>query len=116
MGLTFEHFKDNDGNDLINLEFDRLQKTDRIRILAKLYDIKTNGLSPKNHKIFAGYTIPFGEFISGDFRMLMHQTGDASFLLLHVFRKQTNHTPAKEIEVAWKRLMFYLSRQHYGNP
>ena len=44
------------------------------------------------------------------FRILFFTIKDGKFVLLHGFRKKTNKTPKKELNIAFKRMLNYIER------
>ena len=112
MKFVFETYHDERGNDIIERELNRLDKSDHARVLSKLRNISMHGTTPKNYTRFKGYAlnVEYGEFIVGDFRVL-NMFYNGTFILLHLFRKQSNITPAREKEIGWERAIDYLSKQ-----
>ena len=49
-----------------------------------------------------------------DYRVLYFATAGQRFILLHAFSKQTEKTPAREIEAAERRMADYIARQSEG--
>ena len=49
-----------------------------------------------------------------DYRVLYIATAGQRFILLHAFSKQTEKTPAREIEAAERRMADYIARQSEG--
>lgn len=62
-------------------------------------------------KIFRGFTVTLGELRIGAFRIFAHRLealpGQERWLLVHVFRKKSERTPHREIDLAIKRIIAY---------
>ena len=112
MKFYIEQYHDAVGNNLFARELKHLTKIEIARIVAKLGEIAENGYTPKNYKRFKGYAfnVEYGEFIIGDFRLL-NLFYDGKFIILRLFRKQSNETPQREKDLGWQRAIDYLSRQ-----
>ena len=87
----------------------------RAQLLAKLSLIAQRSfLAEPHYKRFTNYPVDFGELIMGDFRIFVHRVGKQEYLLVHAFRKKSNATPRKEIDLAFGRVLDFISRQDYG--
>lgn len=73
-------------------------------ILSKIIELsQSDTFTANQYKKFIGYEFDLGELIIGDFRIFVTQISANSYEMLHIFRKKTNETPEKEINIAISR-------------
>ena len=88
----------------------------RAFVVAKLeYYATLPVLAPPHYKRFTNYPVNFGELIIGDYRIFVHRVSanTKEYTMLHAFRKQSQKTPAAEIDVAFGRVLDFISREDY---
>ncbi len=86
----------------------------RAQLLAKLVLIAGRlFLAEPHYKRFTNYPVDFGELIIGDFRIFVHRVSKNEYLMVHAFRKKSNATPRRETELAFGRVLDFISRQNY---
>ena len=112
----FVYYEDEKGNRPVELFILGLkQKKEQRQLLTKLVVMASfPQLQEPQYKRFTGYPFDFGELRPGDFRIFVHRVSEGVYLMLHAFRKKSNDTPEKEINLATKRVLNYMSRQNYG--
>jgi len=111
----FTYYEDSRGNALVeNFILAITERKLRTQLLAKLGLIAARPfLAEPHYKRFTNYPVDFGELIVGDFRIFVHRVSKNEYLMVHAFRKKSNATPRKEIDLAFGRILDFISRQNY---
>lgn len=53
----------------------------------------------------------FGRIRINEYRIFIHRLDSENWLMLHIFKKKTNKTPSKNVEIAYHRLSNYLNKK-----
>ena len=111
----FIFYEDERGRAPVEEFIEKLPRKEQRQLLTKLAVMaEFPHLQEPQYKRFTGYPFDFGELRPGNFRIFVHRVREGVYLLLHAFRKKSDETPAKEINLATKRVFNYMSRQDYG--
>lgn len=107
-----EFFKDKQGRSPVEKFLNDLPpkeraKVDRLINLLERYGHKLEMYSKKQTKSFKGHK-PLKELRPVPNRVIYFFYKDNRIILLHGFKKKTNHTPVKELELARSRMNQFL--------
>ena len=108
----FVHYIDENGNAPVEEFILGLQKNEQAKIVImtnKLENELSNIIQTPYYKRFRGMGYDIGELRIGDFRIFVSEVEPTIYLMLHIFRKNTNKTPENELKLAKKRLEKYYS-------
>lgn len=107
----FIYYEDRRGRAPVEDFINELPVRERQQLLEKLQAMAGFPVLEYPHYLqFRGYRIDVGELRPGPFRILVHRISPTEYLLLHAFRKKTEHTPPQEAKKALNRLFDYLSQ------
>jgi len=95
-----------------------LPNKERAKVVQEIENIRSEGiylglpfvkkLSGREHKGLWELRVRFG---SNYIRIIYFLHTKKNFVLLHGFKKKTNRTPRRELEIAKRRMMEYIKKQ-----
>jgi phage-related protein len=112
LNWQIEYYTDARGKEVVRKEIDSLPKEDRAKIARKLKLLSELGieLGMPSARPVTGHK-PLWELRPGANRVLYFAYSGRRFIILHIFRKKWNQTPARHIAIAERRMTEFLERE-----
>jgi hypothetical protein len=100
-----------DGKQVFREELAKLPIVDIVIILAKIKYLSLKNEITKPRYINYDSDPDFGRIRINEYRIFIHRLDSKNWLMLHIFKKKTNKTPSKNVDISYNRLINYLNKE-----
>lgn len=107
MSWNVEFYEESNGSSPVKEFLDALSDKERSRVFQRIQLLEDQGPHlgfPFSSQIEGRLRELRLQFGKADYRILYYGDAQRSFVLLHIFRKQTAQTPRKDVEIGLKRM------------